>query len=118
MEKCLVSLHWLSSQFLRFRNHGFILSFLSSRYILIKNLGLVLSAVKQQVQHLQDYKKFPWGVSKSSLGLSRRSPDLQRALERERSTQEVLADSLSSGILSQPPHCAQGSQNREPPAGC
>lgn len=78
----------------------------------------MLSAVKQQVQHLQDYEKFPRGVSKSSLVLSGRSPDLQWALERERSTEEVLADSLSSGILSQPPHRAQGSQNREPPAGC
>lgn len=30
----------------------------------------MLSAVKQQVQHLQDYEKFPRGVSKSSLILS------------------------------------------------
>lgn len=94
------------------------LSFLSNGYILIKNPGLVLSAVKQQVQHLQDHEKFPGGVSTSSLILSRRSPDLQWALERERSAEEVLADSLSGGILSQPPHRAQGSQNREPPARC
>jgi len=42
-----------------------LLPFLSNIHTLIKNPGLALSAVEQRVPHLQDYEKFPPGVSKS-----------------------------------------------------